>query len=86
VIKLVLLNDAGDAVASFATDWDAKSIIAGETTVLTAGADFPGTAAGTYRLAVGFYMSADGEHPAYRLDNNGRTQNGHYVIGELVVR
>ena len=86
VIKLVLLNDADEAVASHVTGWDARSILAGETTVLQTEAAFPGAAAGEYRLAIGFYRNAGDAYPTYRIENNGRTENGHYVIGALFVK
>ena len=85
VIKLVLLNSDDEVVSSYVTDWDARDLIAGQTTTLKASAVFPGTSSGTYRLAIGFYMNEGDEYPAYRIENKLRTQNGHYVIGEITI-
>ena len=41
---------------------------------------FPALPAGSYKLAVGLFLSKDDAHPAYRLGIKGRTDTGWYVL------
>ena len=81
VIKLVLIDDDEQLVASFETDWNAKTIRGGKTSDFTANVAFTDAPAGTYHLALGLYRNATDPRPTYNLDNRGRTSDGFYVIG-----
>jgi hypothetical protein len=85
VIKLALLDENGKAVSLFTTDWDAHHIKSGETTELHTAVVFADAPAGDCQLAMGLFRSETDAKPAYRMENNGITADGWYVIGDVAV-
>ena len=85
VIKLVLLDDNDQMVASYTTNWDAKSIHGSSTESFKENIVFANAPVGTYQLAIGLFRYENDPKPTYNLDNKSRTKDGFYLIGDMKI-
>ena len=84
----VALLDAGDHVVSRAwlSGVDPRTWAPDAVTKVAARATLPAAKAGAYRLALGLFAHREDSSPVYRIGNQGRTEDGWYVLGPITIR